>query len=48
VAPVIVESHVTLLLYAQGEDGSRISNAVVERMEQVCEVLGSSLVRLAG
>jgi hypothetical protein len=48
VAPVIVDSHVTLLLYAQGENGCRMTSAAVERMEQVCEALGSSLLRLAG
>jgi hypothetical protein len=48
VAPVIVDSHVTLLLYAQGENGCRMTSAAVERMEQVCEALGNSLLRLAG
>ena len=48
VAPVIVDGHVTLLLYAQGENGCRMTNAAVEHMEQVCEALGNSLLRLAG
>jgi hypothetical protein len=48
VAPVIVDSHVTLLLYAQGENGCRMTSAAVDRMAQVCEALGSSLLRLAG
>ena len=48
VSPVIVDSHVTLLLYAQGEAGGRINPAAASRMEQVCEALSSSLLRLAG
>jgi hypothetical protein len=48
VSPVIVDSHVTLLLYAQGEAGGRINNLAATRMEQVCEALSSSLLRLAG
>jgi|GEM_PF-2185858 len=48
VAPVIVDSHVTLLLYAQGENGCRMTNAAVERMAEVCEALSNSLLRLAG
>jgi hypothetical protein len=48
VSPVIVDSHVTLLLYAQGEAGGRINNLAASRMEQVCEALSSSLLRLAG
>jgi hypothetical protein len=48
VSPVIVDSHVTLLLYAQGEVGGRINAAAAARMEQVCEALSSSLLRLAG
>ena len=48
VAPVIVDGHVTLLLYAQGENGCRMTSAAVEHMEQVCEALGNSLLRLAG
>ena len=48
VSPVIVDSHVTLLLYAQGEAGGRITNLAATRMEQVCEALRSSLLRLAG
>ena len=48
VSPVIVDSHVTLLLYAQGESGGRINHLAAERMEQVCEALSSSLLRLAG
>jgi len=47
VSPVIVDSHVTLLLYAQGEAGGRINHLAAERMEQVCEALSSSLLRLA-
>jgi len=48
VSPVIVDSHVTLLLYAQGEAGHRINHFAAERMDQVCEALSSSLLRLAG
>jgi len=48
VSPVIVDSHVTLLLYAQGETGGRINSLAASRMEQVCEALSSSLLRLAG
>jgi hypothetical protein len=48
VSPVIVDGHVTLLLYAQSEAGGRISNEAASRMEQVCEALSSSLLRLAG
>jgi len=48
VSPVIVDSHVTLLLYAQGEAGGHINNLAATRMEQVCEALSSSLLRLAG
>jgi hypothetical protein len=48
VSPVIVDGHVTLLLYAQGEAGGRINNMAASRMEQVCEAMSSSLLRLAG
>jgi hypothetical protein len=48
VSPVIVDSHVTLFLYAQGEAGGRINNLAASRMEQVCEAMSSSLLRLAG
>jgi hypothetical protein len=48
VSPVIVDGHVTLLLYAQGEPGARINSVAASRMEQVCEALSSSLLRLAG
>jgi Type II secretion system (T2SS), protein E, N-terminal domain len=48
VSPVIVDTHVTLLLYSQGEAGERINAAAASRMEQVCEALSSSLLRLAG
>lgn len=48
VSPVIVDSHVTLMLYAQGEAGGRINNLAATWMEQVCEALSSSLLRLAG
>jgi hypothetical protein len=48
VSPVIVDGHVTLLLYAQSEAGGRISNEAASRMEQVREALSSSLLRLAG
>jgi hypothetical protein len=48
VSPVIVDSHVTLLLYAQAEAGQRINGAAANRMEQVCEALSGSLLRLAG
>jgi hypothetical protein len=47
VSPVIVDSHVTLLLYAQGEGGGRVNDHAARRMEQVCEALSSSLLRLA-
>jgi hypothetical protein len=48
VSPVIVDGHVTLLLYAQGEAGVRINSQSALRMEQVCEAMSSSLLRLAG
>jgi len=48
VSPVIVDGHVTLLLYAQGQSGARINSVAASRMEQVCEALSSSLMRLAG
>jgi hypothetical protein len=48
VSPVIVDGHVTLLLYAQGEAGGRINKLAANRMEQVCEAMSSSLLRLAG
>ncbi len=48
VSPVIVDGQVTLLLYAQGEAGVRINNQSAVRMEQVCEAMSSSLLRLAG
>jgi putative methionine-R-sulfoxide reductase with GAF domain len=48
VSPVIVDGHVTLLLYAQSEASRRITNEAASRMEQVCEALSSSLLRLAG
>ena len=48
VSPVIVDGHVTLLLYAQSEAGRHISNEAASRMEQVREALSSSLLRLAG
>jgi hypothetical protein len=48
VAPVIVDGQMTLLLYAQGEPGSRINDVAAAQMEKVCEALGSSLLRLAG
>jgi hypothetical protein len=47
VSPVIVDGQVTLLLYAQGETGCRIPRLAAEKMEQVCEALSSSLLRLA-
>ncbi len=47
VSPVIVDGHVALLLYAQGQAGERINNLAAIRMEQVCEALSSSLLRLA-
>jgi hypothetical protein len=47
VSPVIVDSHVTLLLYAQGEGGGRVNDHAAHRMEQVCEALSTSLLRLA-
>jgi hypothetical protein len=47
VSPVIVDGLVTLLLYAQGEPGKRVNGLAAAKMEQVCDVLGSSLLRLA-
>lgn len=47
VSPVIVDGQVTLLLYAQGDPGSRILSVAAARIEQVREALGSSLLRLA-
>jgi len=47
VAPVIVDGLVTLLLYAHGETGGRINDIAVGKIKQVCEALGSSLLRLA-
>lgn len=47
VSPVIVDGQVTLLLYAQNEGDTRISSLAASRMEQVCEALSSSLLRLA-
>ena len=47
VSPVIVDGHVTLLLYAQGAAGGRVNDHAASRMEQVCEALSSSLLRLA-
>jgi hypothetical protein len=47
VAPVIVDGVVTLLLYAQSEPGGHIGSLAAGKMEQVCEALSSSLLRLA-
>jgi hypothetical protein len=47
VSPVIVDGQVTLLLYAQGEGERRLNAAAATKMEQVCEALSSSLLRLA-
>ena len=47
VSPVIVDGHVTLLLYVQGEGGEAIDNLAAGRMEQICDALSSSLLRLA-
>jgi hypothetical protein len=47
VSPVIVDGQVTLLLYAHGEGGEALDNLAASRMEQVCEALSSSLLRLA-
>ena len=47
VSPVIVDGQVTLLLYAQGERGEPIDNLAAGRMEQICDALSSSLLRLA-
>jgi len=47
VSPVIVDGRVTLLLYAQGKGGGRIDDLAASRMEQVCDALGTSLLRLA-
>jgi len=48
VSPIIVDGAVALLLYAQGEPGGRINDVAANKMRQVCEALGASLVRLAG
>jgi len=47
VSPVIVDGQVSLLLYAQGECGGRINDFAASKIEQVCEALSSSLLRLA-
>jgi hypothetical protein len=47
VSPVIVDGLVTLLLYAQGEPGKRVNGLAAAKMEQVCDALSSSLLRLA-
>jgi hypothetical protein len=47
VCPVIVDGQVTLLLYAQGEPGKRINSLAASKIEQVCDALSSSLLRLA-
>lgn len=47
VSPVIVDSQVSLLLYAQGEAGGAITALAASKIEQVREALGSSLLRLA-
>jgi hypothetical protein len=47
VSPVIVDGLVTLLLYAQGEGGSRLNDVAAANVEHVCEALSSSLLRLA-
>jgi hypothetical protein len=47
VSPVIVDGLVTLLLYAQAESGGRTNNTAAAKMEQVCDALSSSLLRLA-
>jgi hypothetical protein len=48
VSPIIIDGAVALLLYAQGEPGSRINDLAASKMRQVCDALGHSLVRLAG
>jgi hypothetical protein len=48
VSPVIADGLVTLLLYAHDEGSGRIHELAADRMEQVCDALGSSLLRLAG
>jgi hypothetical protein len=48
VSPVIVDAQVTLLLYAQGDAGGRITTMAASKMEQVREALSTSLLRLAG
>jgi hypothetical protein len=48
VSPVIVDGQVTLLLYAQAEPGGRIGSLAASKTEQLCDALGSSLLRLAG
>jgi Type II secretion system (T2SS), protein E, N-terminal domain len=47
VSPVIVDGQVTLLLYAQAEGDARINSIAAGRMEQVCQAMSSSLLRLA-
>jgi hypothetical protein len=44
VAPVIVDGQVTLFLYAHGGCGGRFGH---DHMQDVCDALGSSLLRLA-
>jgi hypothetical protein len=47
VSPVIADGQVTLLLYAQDDGNGRIHELAACQMEQVCEALSSSLLRLA-
>ncbi len=47
VSPVIVDGLVTMLLYAQAEPGGRINGLAASKIEQVCEALSCSLLRLA-
>jgi hypothetical protein len=47
VSPVIADGQVTLLLYAQDDGNGRIHELAAGQMEQVCDALSSSLLRLA-
>lgn len=47
ISPVIVDNQVTLLLYAQGEGERRLNAVAAAKMEQVCDAMSSSLLRLA-
>jgi hypothetical protein len=46
VSPVIIRKHVSLLLYAHGECGGQINDLAASKMQQACEALSSSILRL--